>query len=148
MSLLPLMLRKAQIVVVGFDVTSKSTLEECANYVDCVRKHATSDVVIVGAGNKIDLADRREVTTQEGREYFAKLGVEQYYETSALTGEGVTELFEGAVRYWCAKRPEQLFQLQRQQAKHNTALEQQLAQENSNTEGRKPEHTKQKCVVM
>ena len=142
MSLLPLMLRKAQIVVVGFDVTRKSTLEECANYVDCVRKCEFSDAVIVGAGNKIDLADRREVTTQEGREYFAKLGVEQYYETSALTGEGVTELFEGAVRYWCAKRPEQLFQLQCQQA------EQQLVQENSNTEGGEPEHTKQQCVVM
>lgn len=45
------------------------------------------------AGNKIDLTENRQVTTKEGNDLAAKLGI-PFIETSAKTGENVTKLFE------------------------------------------------------
>ncbi len=47
---------------------------------------------MVLVGNKSDLADRRQVNTEEGQELADKYGM-QFYETSAKTGENVEEIF-------------------------------------------------------
>ena len=47
---------------------------------------------MVLVGNKSDLADRRQVNTEEGQELADKYGM-QFYETSAKTGENVEKIF-------------------------------------------------------
>jgi len=43
-------------------------------------------------GTKLDLADRREVSTQDGQDFAHKHGM-RFLETSAKTNAGVTEAF-------------------------------------------------------
>ena len=54
-------------------------------------------MLIVLIGNKVDLNDRRQVSTEEGRQ-FARQHNLVFFETSALNAEGVEEAFTTAAR--------------------------------------------------
>jgi len=53
--------------------------------------HYSENVPKFVVGNKIDL--ERKVTSEEGKEESEKLTTNEYFETSALTGEKVLEMF-------------------------------------------------------
>jgi len=60
--------------------------------VDDVRGERGNDVIIVLVGNKTDLNDKREVTTQQGEEEAKKNNL-MFIETSAKVGHNVKNLF-------------------------------------------------------
>ena len=62
-------------------------------WVDDVRGERGTDVIIVLVGNKTDLNDKREVTTQQGEEEAKKNGL-MFIETSAKAGHNVKQLFK------------------------------------------------------
>ena len=90
--------RDAQAAIVGFDVTERHSLEVCDRWIE--EMHAKyPECVVVAVGNKIDLLDRREVSTEEARAHFETMNPPvPYFETSAKTGEGVNELFDAVTR--------------------------------------------------
>jgi hypothetical protein len=79
--------------LVVFSITSRGSFEQVSNLISFVRRIKDSDdVPMVIVGNKCDLADQREVTSEEG----AALGRENrvpYIETSAKTRVNVEEAF-------------------------------------------------------
>lgn len=60
---------------------------------DDVRGERGNDVIIVLVGNKTDLNDKREVTTQQGEEEAKKNNL-MFIETSAKVGHNVKNLFK------------------------------------------------------
>lgn len=58
---------------------------------DC-RKTASDKIVIILVGNKTDLEEKRQVTTEEGEDFAKKNGL-QFIETSAKTAQNVEESF-------------------------------------------------------
>jgi Ras-related protein Rab-6A len=58
-----------------------------------VRGERGNDVIIVLVGNKTDLNDKREVTTQQGEEEAKKNNL-MFIETSAKLGHNVKQLFK------------------------------------------------------
>jgi Ras-related protein Rab-6A len=58
-----------------------------------VRAERGNDVIIVLVGNKTDLNDKREVTTQQGEEEAKKNNL-MFVETSAKLGHNVKTLFK------------------------------------------------------
>jgi small GTP-binding protein len=84
--------RDAKGAFVLFDVSSPASFEDLGKWVEFISENAP-DAKIIIFGNKIDLADAREVSTAQGRT-FAEKHSAVYYEGSAKTGENVSETFD------------------------------------------------------
>jgi len=100
--LLPLALRKKDIVILGIDVTDGDALESTDEFMQQVNLN-NPDAVMIAVGNKVDLVDQRKIDLV-AKNFFSSLTPPlPFYETSARTGEGVQELFDEAVRLWMEK---------------------------------------------
>lgn len=92
-SLIPSYIRDSSVAVVVYDITSQKSFQQTRKWVDDVRGERGSDVIIVLVGNKTDLNDKREVTTQQGEDEAKKHNL-MFIETSAKVGHNVKPLFK------------------------------------------------------
>uniref|UniRef100_A0A060TBQ5 ARAD1D33902p n=1 Tax=Blastobotrys adeninivorans TaxID=409370 RepID=A0A060TBQ5_BLAAD len=91
-SLAPMYYRNANCAVVVFDITQESTLTRAKAWVKELQHQANEDIIIALAGNKLDLESDRKVDTSVAESYAKEAGL-IYFETSAKSGQNVTELF-------------------------------------------------------
>ncbi|KAG5284540.1 hypothetical protein AALO_G00027800 [Alosa alosa] len=91
-SLIPSYIRDSTVAVVVFDITNVNSFQQTTKWIDDVRTERGSDVIIMLVGNKTDLADKRQITTEEGEQRAKELNV-LFIETSAKTGYNVKQLF-------------------------------------------------------
>ena len=75
-----------------YDITNRASFLNADQWIEDVRNERGNDVVIVLVGNKTDLSDRRQVTTEEGEKKAKEAGV-LFLETSAKAGFNVKGLF-------------------------------------------------------
>ncbi|CAI2379486.1 unnamed protein product [Moneuplotes crassus] len=92
-SLIPSYIQDSSFAIVCFDITSKASFENVKTWVEDARNIRGDDVSIIVVGNKIDLADQREVYTEEGSKLALELGVE-FIEVSAKAGINIKALFK------------------------------------------------------
>jgi len=78
--------------IVVYDIASKESFDHVTNWVNDARTLARSDTSIILVGNKSDLKDKREVSFMEASR-FAQENDVMFIEASALTGEGVEDVF-------------------------------------------------------
>jgi len=90
-SMAPMYYRGAKAAICVFDVTNEETLKRVNTWVKDLRAHADPNVVICLAGNKCDKSPTFDLSQCES--YAKALGA-LYFKTSAMTGEGVQEIFE------------------------------------------------------
>ncbi len=94
----PLYFKGAKGAVVVFDVTNKLSFMHLNEWVKAVLDNC-GKIPLVIAGNKIDLEEQRQVSTEEGKQVAEQLartlGYAEipYFETSAKTGDRVDQLF-------------------------------------------------------
>eukprot|EP01118_Nematostelium_gracile_P016343 TRINITY_DN6743_c0_g1_i1.p1 TRINITY_DN6743_c0_g1~~TRINITY_DN6743_c0_g1_i1.p1 ORF type:complete len:246 (-),score=67.09 TRINITY_DN6743_c0_g1_i1:25-672(-) len=79
-----------------YDITRASSLKATEKWLDNIRNFAEPNCVVVLIGNKCDLHSKREVATEEGKE-FAKKHSLMFMETSALDGENIQEAWRQLV---------------------------------------------------
>jgi len=91
-SLIPSYIRDSSIAIVVYDITSRQSFLNTDQWIDDVRTERGTDVVIMLVGNKTDLAEKRQVSTQEA-EAKAKQYEVMFIETSAKAGFNVKQLF-------------------------------------------------------
>lgn len=84
--------RNANCAVVVYDITQSASLEKARNWIRELQRQADPSIVIALCGNKSDLAARRQVTQEEAQKYAEEEGL-MWAETSAKSGEGVTDIF-------------------------------------------------------
>lgn len=113
-SLIPSYIRDSSVAVVVYDISSAlspslgrlpsldtntwhfadaKSFQNTKKWIDDVRAERGNDVIIVLVGNKTDLNDKREVTTQQGEEEAKKNNL-MFVETSAKLGHNVKTLFK------------------------------------------------------
>ena len=78
--------------LVVFDLTRRQSFENTVNWIN-EAKAESPDQIFILVGNKNDLEDMREISTEEGQAKADELGAIDYIETSALTGDNVAEAF-------------------------------------------------------
>jgi len=91
-SLAPMYYRGAQAAIVVYDITSYSSFNKAKNWVKELQRQGNPNIVIALAGNKLDLANKREVQTEEAQSYADENG-SLLMETSAKTDANVKSLF-------------------------------------------------------
>ncbi|KAM3931737.1 LOW QUALITY PROTEIN: ras-related protein Rab-6B [Leptodactylus fuscus] len=91
-SLIPSYIRDSTVAVVVYDITNLNSFHQTSKWIDDVRTERGSDVIIMLVGNKTDLADKRQITIEEGEQRAKELNV-MFIETSAKTGYNVKQLF-------------------------------------------------------
>jgi Ras-related protein Rab-6A len=89
-SIIPAVVRNAQLAVLVFDVTNPDTFNALPEWIQFVRNIENSAIMIIG--NKTDLDERRQVTSSDAQDLANAQGF-RYYETSAATGQGVEITF-------------------------------------------------------
>lgn len=85
--------KEAQGIVLVFDVSSRDTFDDLDSWISEATKFGVSinDIPVVLCANKID--KRRMVSEDEGRQYASTKGI-RYFETSAMSGANVSEMFQ------------------------------------------------------
>ncbi|XP_064318891.1 ras-related protein Rab-41 isoform X7 [Phalacrocorax carbo] len=91
-SLIPSYIRDSAVAVIVFDVTNLNSFQQTSKWIDDVRTERGSDVIIMLVGNKTDLADKRQVSVEEGERKAQELNM-MCIETSAKAGYNVKQLF-------------------------------------------------------
>lgn len=84
--------RNANCAVVVYDITQTASLEKARTWIRELQRQADPNIVIALCGNKSDLSARRQVTQEEAQKYAEDEGL-MWGETSAKTGEGVSDIF-------------------------------------------------------
>lgn len=92
-SLIPSYIRDSSVAVVVFDVTSAKSFDEASKWIEDVRAQREDNVILFLVGNKVDLADQRQVSEEDGQKKAAEYGM-TYIETSAKLGQNVKTLFK------------------------------------------------------
>lgn len=75
-----------------YDITNRNSFQQTSKWIDDVRTERGQDVIIMLVGNKTDLADKRQVSHEEGENKAKELSV-MFIETSAKAGYNVKQLF-------------------------------------------------------
>ena len=91
-SLIPMYTRDANIILLVYDISSKDSFDHLPEWLRDLSNVKLDEVIFALVGNKNDLEDKREVTTDEGLKY-AEENNYIFEEISAKTGNGFSELF-------------------------------------------------------
>ncbi|XP_065887492.1 ras-related protein Rab-6A-like [Dysidea avara] len=91
-SLIPSYIRDSTVAVVVYDITNGNSFQQTNKWIEDVRAERGNDVIIMLVGNKTDLADKRQVSMEDGEKKAKELNV-MFIETSAKAGYNVKQLF-------------------------------------------------------
>ena len=91
-SLIPMYTRDSNIILLVYDITSQTSFDHIPEWLNDLSNVNLNDVIFALVGNKNDLEDKREVSTEVGKK-FAEEHNYIFQETSAKTGDGFSELF-------------------------------------------------------
>lgn len=84
--------RRAQGIILVYDITSKVSFEALPKWIDYVKQFAREDVSVLLMGNKKDKEDNRQVAEEEAKK-FAEKNKLLFYETSAKDSVNLEKAF-------------------------------------------------------
>jgi Ras-related protein Rab-1A len=84
--------RGANIIVIIYDITDRKSFEGVQYWIKDIAMKTSTDFSKILVGNKIDIADKRQVSYEEGAN-IAKETSAIFFETSAKDGTGINEMF-------------------------------------------------------
>lgn len=94
-SLIPSYIRDSHVAIVVYDVTNRKSFEYIDKWVEDVKmERGEENVILVIVGNKSDLVEERQVSTEEGKRKTAVLNAKLFIETSTKAGFNVKTLFK------------------------------------------------------
>lgn len=88
----PIYYRNSNGAILVYDITDEDSFGKVKNWIKELKKMLGSEIVLVIAGNKIDLEHERTVPLEEAESYANMVGAKHFY-TSAKLNQGVEDLF-------------------------------------------------------
>ena len=88
--------RNSSLAILVYSIDSQRSFENLEMWLNEIRTKGNPDVKIFLVGNKIDLEDKREVSTEKGKLFYENNNLNLFIETSAKNGTNIQELFKKA----------------------------------------------------
>ncbi|KAH0790849.1 Ras family protein [Histomonas meleagridis] len=107
-SLVPMYYRDARAAVLVYDVTNETSFQEAEQWYSEFRERGQPNAIVVCAANKCDLESQRQVTKKAGEEFAIEKQIEYIRDTSALSGEGIRELFTDLAKELLSLAPQEI----------------------------------------
>jgi len=85
--------RGAHGIIVVYDISDQASFNNVKLWMQEIQRYAAGGVCKMLVGNKVDLEDRRVISTSTVKDYAEGLGI-SFIETSAKTGQDVDKAFE------------------------------------------------------
>ena len=79
-----------------YDISNRESFYNVQTWLEDCKAQAFPGMIFVLVGNKKDKTEEREVQFHEGENLAKEMGM-MFYETSALTGEGIEEIFNETI---------------------------------------------------
>ena len=93
-SLVKIILKKADAVILVYDITNEKSFTELKEYwYEQIKQNLDKQVIFVVAGNKSELYDKEKVSKSKGIGFAKSIGTE-FFSTSAINNSGIQEMFE------------------------------------------------------
>ncbi|OHT13597.1 GTP-binding protein ypt2 [Tritrichomonas foetus] len=92
-SLTPLYIQNAKIVLLVFDFTRQHSFNNLQIFISLIKDMGSQDAKIIVVGNKCDMKEEIAVSFEDAKEYCDEIHANAFHMTSAVTGEGINELF-------------------------------------------------------
>lgn len=93
-SLAPMYYRDARAAIIVFDVTSENSFNEAHEWLNEFRERGQQNALLFCAANKCDLTNERVITEDAAQDFAFKNQFEAIKNTSALSGQGISDLFQ------------------------------------------------------
>lgn len=78
--------------LIVYDITDERSFSSIKKWIEECKSYTNEKILLVLVGNKNDLKEQRVITKEEGKSLAEEYGME-FYESSALTGENINEIF-------------------------------------------------------
>lgn len=91
-SLIPSYIKDSTVAIVCFDITNMDSFNSVEKWIEDARALREDDVMLILAGNKADLSDHRQVSTEKAQQLADKLNL-MFFETSAKSGSNIKTMF-------------------------------------------------------
>ncbi|KAH0792451.1 small GTP-binding protein [Histomonas meleagridis] len=99
----PMYYRGAHIALIVYSITDRESFEGIDGWYESLRENTDSDILIFLVGNKYDLEESREISTEEGQAKADSIRA-HFYEVSAKTNYGIDDLFNDIPRIFFEKQ--------------------------------------------
>ena len=100
-------------VLVVYDITNRKSFDNVTTWIEDYKNIMSSEkILIILVGNKSDLNDKRQVSTEEGQDLADKFGI-LFFEISAKTRENVDNIFEKSVEEIQKRMDENYYNLEK-----------------------------------
>ena len=135
--------------LVVYDISNKESFNNISTWIEDCKNQSPKTIFFVLVGNKSDLEDKRQVSTEEGQELAEKYGI-PFYETSAKTGTNINEIFFNSAEEIVKKMEQNYYDLEEDCGIKLNINRQNKNKKNTQTGGglqlgSGKEHSKKKC---
>ena len=93
-SLIPNYIRGSSLVFIVYDISNRKSFTNLQNWIDFVNNYENANIVIIG--NKIDLENKREVSTEEGKKFCEEKNFD-FFEVSAKDDNNLNNMFFNSI---------------------------------------------------
>jgi small GTP-binding protein len=89
--IIPMYFSRCAFILIVYDISNRQSFEGISDWYQLSRDKAPDVAKVILIGNKSDLPERA-VSIAEGTEFASSIGAHMFFETSAMTGDGVEEV--------------------------------------------------------
>ena len=123
--------RNTSLAVLCYDISDKKSYEGLDIWIKDIRSRLNEEVPIFITGNKSDLENERQISSDEAKEFLKSRRIKYFTECSAKTGQNVENIFYEAAKY--------LYNIREELGKDKNSNKLKIGEDNG------PSKTKKKC---